>query len=245
MHIQLCGSVRLETAGGAVALPGHQGRLAFAYLVLNRGRPVDRDELIEALWPESRGASRKATLRPVLSRLRTALGRGVLRGRHDLELHLGDDAWIDVEAASERLERAHDLAREASWREGMRAAGAAAKIAARPLLPGYDAGWIEAHRQGLAAVHVEALACGARCALELGGPELVVAERAARALIELAPFRESSYRLLMEVHRARGDVAQAVLVYELLRCLLRDELGIGPEAGVQRLHQSLLTGAES
>ena len=31
-------------------LRGRQGRLAFAYLVLHRARPVRRDELIEALW---------------------------------------------------------------------------------------------------------------------------------------------------------------------------------------------------
>ena len=33
-------------------LPGRKGRLAFAYLVANRDRPVGRDELIGALWPE-------------------------------------------------------------------------------------------------------------------------------------------------------------------------------------------------
>ena len=168
----------------------------------------------------------------------------VVLGRNVLELNLGDDVWVDVELAPKRLERAQEARSRSSWAEAIRAANAAATTACRPLLPGYDAGWIEPHRQMLKTLHVEALDCLGHCALEAGGGHLLVAERAARALIELVPFKESSYRLLMEVHRARGDVAQAVLVYELLRCLLRDELGIGPAARVQRLHQSLLTDAE-
>ena len=39
------GGERLEDA-----LPGNQGRLLFAYLVLHRDRPVRRDELLEVLW---------------------------------------------------------------------------------------------------------------------------------------------------------------------------------------------------
>ena len=35
------------------ALRGRQGRLLLAYLVLNRCRPVRRDELVEALWSEA------------------------------------------------------------------------------------------------------------------------------------------------------------------------------------------------
>jgi len=33
--------------------PGRQGRLLFAYLVAEEGRPVPRDELADALWGET------------------------------------------------------------------------------------------------------------------------------------------------------------------------------------------------
>ena len=59
-------------------------------------------------------------------------------------------------------------------------------------------------------------------------------------LIEREPFRESGYALLMEVHAARGDIAEALLVYERLRTLLRSELGIPPSAQVAALHEKLL-----
>ena len=54
-RIELCGHLRVEIEGRALQelLPGRQGRLLFAYLVLNRDRPVRRDELVDALWSEN------------------------------------------------------------------------------------------------------------------------------------------------------------------------------------------------
>ncbi len=48
----------------------------------------------------------------------------------------------------------------------------------------------------------------------------------------------------MEAHAAHGNMAEALRVYELLRVLLRDELGTSPAAGLAALHQRLLTRDE-
>ena len=65
--------------------------------------------------------------------------------------------------------------------------------------------------------------------------------RARRAdLIERAPYRESGHRLLMEALDARGNTAEALLVYEGLRRRLRDELGAAPSSPTQALHRRLL-----
>ena len=52
--IRLCGPVLVDANGQRLdaGLPGRQGRLLFAYLVLNRSRGCPRDELIDVLWPE-------------------------------------------------------------------------------------------------------------------------------------------------------------------------------------------------
>ena len=71
-RIELCGRLLVEVGGEALhgRLPGRQGRLLFAYLVLHRDRPVRRDELVDALWSEDgQPASGDALLRPPLSRL--------------------------------------------------------------------------------------------------------------------------------------------------------------------------------
>src|SRR3954463_11699190 len=51
-RIHLCGRLIVELQGRRLeeSLRGRQGRLLFAYLALNRDRPVRPDELAEALW---------------------------------------------------------------------------------------------------------------------------------------------------------------------------------------------------
>ena len=62
-------------------------------------------------------------------------------------------------------------------------------------------------------------------------------------LVETAPFRESGYRYLIHVLARQGNVAEALIVYERLRTLLREELGASPSAQTQALHRRLLEGA--
>jgi pentatricopeptide repeat protein len=64
-------------------------------------------------------------------------------------------------------------------------------------------------------------------------------------LTELAPYRETGHRLLMEALARRGNVAEALRAYERLRGLLRDELGIAPSPTVQGVHRRLLESAGS
>src|SRR5436305_12847921 len=51
-RIHLCGRLTADIAGSRIEddLPGRQGKLLFAYLVVNRLRPATRPELIDALW---------------------------------------------------------------------------------------------------------------------------------------------------------------------------------------------------
>jgi DNA-binding SARP family transcriptional activator len=76
----------------------------------------------------------------------------------------------------------------------------------------------------------------------LGGPTLPQAEDAARRLIELAPYRETGYQILIQALEQRGNLAEALLAYDRLRVLLRDELGIAPSPALQQVHRRLLGG---
>jgi DNA-binding SARP family transcriptional activator len=89
-------------------------------------------------------------------------------------------------------------------------------------------------------LHLRALECDAAASLGIGGSELAAAERDAHRLIRLAPYRESGYRLLMEALAHRGNSAEALLVYEQLRTVLRDQLGARPSPATQAPHRRLL-----
>jgi pentatricopeptide repeat protein len=98
----------------------------------------------------------------------------------------------------------------------------------RGFLTGLDAEWIDEQRDALQLRLASALECVGEVRLAIGGHELASAERSARNLIRLEPYRESGYRLLMRTLAQRGNVADALRVYDDLRQLLARELGAAP-----------------
>ncbi len=241
-RIQLCGLLSVEIDGRqlAPALRGRQVPLVLAYLALNRARELGRDELGDALWPRQAPQSQDASLRTLLSRLRSALGADVVLGRERLRLALPEPVWIDFEAAITGIERA----REALAMKDARAAWALAQvpfnISGRGLLPGTQAEWLEPRRRELDGLRLEALELIGRAGLMLGGTQLASVQRAARALIEASPYRESGYVLLMQALALEGNVAEALQAFERLRTLLRDELGTAPSPESIAAHERLL-----
>src|SRR5207248_88336 len=106
-----------------------------------------------------------------------------------------------------------------------------------------DGGWAAEQRRELDTVRLRALETLAQAGLEQGGRELGAAEQSARAAIAAAPFRESAHCLLMEVHEAAGNPAEALRVFDELRTLLREELGTIPGPAPMAVHERLLRGA--
>ena len=245
-RIQLCGRFAVDVGGSRIEdrLPGRRGRVVFAYLVLNRGRALSRDELLVAGWGEetSEETSVEAgnALSVLLSKLRHALGADRLRGRTGVELLLPSATFVDVEAALEGAHRAESCIAEGRWAQAWGPAGIAYHVATRPFLTGLDAPWIDQWRRRLEEVRLRGLECFATASLGLGGPALAQAEERARMLTELAPYRETGYQILMEALERRGNLAEALRAYERLRILLREELGIAPSPTLQAVHRRLL-----
>jgi len=244
--IRLCGRFEAAPRGRDVSheLPGRQGRLLLAFLAYKPGRPVTRDQLIDLIWPHDPPAVPDDVLGSILSKVRRALGPGVIEGRHDLTLVLPEGARVDVEIAADATERAE--AALATGDAGLASGDAktACELTEGGFLPGFDNPWVEERRREVEELRLRALESAAGAGLALGGVELTSAERAARELISAAPLSELGYRLLMEILAARGDVAAALQVFDLLRVALRDELGIAPGPAARALHERLLVGAE-
>ena len=240
-RIQICGSLVVEVDGRRIErdLPGRQGQLLLVYLVANRHRAVTRDELVEALWPRELPSRPDSAVSVLLSKLRSVLGPSAVEGRSQLRLSISSVA-IDLEAASKGVHDAESAIALEDWAGAWGPARVALHSASRGILPGFDAPWIDDLRARLDDIRLRALTCIALSSLRLGGPELPAAERAGRALVELAPFREAGYLLLMESLAVRGNTAEALQVYVGLRQLLRDELGTAPGSELQALHRRLL-----
>ncbi len=227
--------------GGVVRCPIYQARLAAA-----QERHADQ---VQA-WAGRHTAvvddpAPAVEHRDVEPELRHGLGAEHLRGRTEIELLLPSAVFVDAEAALEGAHRAESSIAQGQWAQAWGPAGIAYHIATRPFLTGLEAPWIDEWRRRLEEVRLRGLECFAAAGLGLGGPALAQAEERARMLTELAPYRETGHRLLMEALARRGNVAEALRAYEKLRVLLREELGIAPSPTMQGVHRQLLESAGS
>ncbi len=248
LRVFLAGRVAVEANGHVIdeaRFPGRQGRLLFAYLVAEQGRPVPRDELAEALWGETPPATWEKALTVVVSKVRAVLAESGLdataaltgsRGCYRLELP--EATWVDVVAAAAAARHAEEALRRAIRPRRGRRRPRAVSLAEQPFLPGDDGNWVAARRRDSGDVRVRALSVLADACLRSGDP--AGAATWAEQVVALEPFRETGYRRLMEAHAAGGNRAEALRVYERCRRLLADELGAYPSPETEAVYRALL-----
>ena len=248
LRVFLSGRVAVETDGVVIdeaRFPGRQGRLMFAYLVAEQGRPVPRDELAEALWGDRPPATWDKALSVIVSKVRSLLTSRGVDGQRALtgafgcyRLELPEGSWVDVIVAAGARKEAEEALEVGDLETAKAAAALAESLVRQPFLPGDDGAWVEAKRRELAEVRVRALDVLADASLLSN--DLVGASRWADQAIALEPFRESSYRRLMEAHVAAGNRAEALRVYERCRRLLAEELGTYPSPETEAIYRALL-----
>lgn len=248
VRVSLTERVSIEARGAVVdeqRFPGRQGRLVFAYLLAEQGRPVPRDELAEALWGDELPATWEKALSVLVSKLRALLTECGLDGGRSLtsafgcyQLTMPVGTWIDVVAADEAAAAAERFLAAGGLDEARAEALIALSLARRTFLPGENGRWVEDKRADLRETLVRALDCLAEAHRQAGDPRAAV--RAAEELVELEPYRERGYRLLMRAQSAAGNDAEALRVYDRCRRLLDEELGTYPSTETEALYRELL-----
>lgn len=188
-------------------------------LALSGGRSMHREQVMDALWPESLIDKAAPQLHKAASYARSALGDKqaiVMRGD---SVHLWPDHEVEVDVA--RFEEAADLAYSGSGAE----AAAAAGLYGGELLPGdpYEE-WVVDARERLRLRHVEVL-------------------RAARnweaVLVEL-PADEEAHLALMRGFVAEGQRLSTLRQFERLERALLDELGVAPSEEAVALRKQVI-----
>jgi DNA-binding SARP family transcriptional activator/tetratricopeptide (TPR) repeat protein len=197
-------------------------------LALARGRRLHREQVVDALWPDTNLDSAVPRLHKAAHFARRALGdrADTLVLRNDL-VALLPNAEVSVDAVTFRAEAEAALAAGSPAR-----AAAAADLFGGPLLPDdlYDA-WTEEPRESLSALHDEVCRLAGRW----------------DAVLERNPADEQAHLALAQDLARRGDVRAALRQLERLDQTLRRELGAPPSADAEALRRSLLdsVGTES
>ncbi|HEY1597429.1 MAG TPA: winged helix-turn-helix domain-containing protein, partial [Thermoleophilaceae bacterium] len=143
MRLQLCGRLAVVVGESRVEakLPGRQGRLALAYLGTRRERPVRRDELVEAIWPDTQPPAADAALRALLSKLRKVLAPAEIEGREEPRLVLPAGAIVDIEHARRAIHRAESAIALGHWAAAWGPSQVTLMTARRGFLPGEECDW--------------------------------------------------------------------------------------------------------
>ena len=191
-----------------------------AFLALHRGA-VHRRVVAGALWSELEDQAAAARLRSTLWRLPATDGVRLVDAA-DGRVELCPDVEVDLRVVEDD-DRTHELD--------------VADLAGE-VLSDWDDAWVRVERERFRQVRLrrlEQLSDRARAGGDLGA-----ALQAALAAVAVEPLRESAHRRVMQAHLAEDNPAEALRQYEVVRRLLRDDLGIAPSAATREVVAPLL-----
>lgn len=216
--------------GQPVALPSPAQRV-LAFLAVH-DCPLHRAFVAGSLWPDSTEAKAYGSLRSALWRLTASAPGAVIAGPSSLQL--GDGVTIDL---IELLATTRVL-RSGGPLAGLPDAGELITRFEHELLTDWYEEWVAVWRERWRQARLHALEAMARH-LALAG-EFDAAVECGLAAIVAEPLRETSHRVLIEVHLLEGNRSEALREYDALRTLLERELGVEPDDQLTELVRPLI-----
>jgi DNA-binding SARP family transcriptional activator len=235
VEFAILGPLEARADGEPISLGGPKQRALLAMLLLEAGRVVSQDSLIEALWAGNSPPSAVASLQNFVAQLRKALGGETIETRPPGYLvRLGPDqldlarvrSLVDAARASEPVRRAALLDEALALWRGEPLAEFRYEEFARE-----EVARLEDFRLTLVEERAEAK-------LAVGAHAEVVAEL--EALVRAHPLRERLRAQLMLALYRSGRQAQALESYREGRELLVEELGLEPSPLLRGVHASIL-----
>ncbi|MFI6599163.1 BTAD domain-containing putative transcriptional regulator [Nonomuraea sp. NPDC050536] len=217
-----------------------QQRSVLAALLLDIGKVVSVEQLIQVIWGENPPGSARNAVQGYLSKLRrmlTALPQVTL---------ITSAGGYRLVAAAESVDLYHfrDLVERARHSE---------PAAAGPLLAEASLLWrgpaladvsdsllLRTAGAALEEERIAAVERSAEIALDSGRPEELLTDLS--ALVAVHPLREKLVRLLMSLLERSGRRADALTLFRDTRRRLIDELGIEPGSELQETHRRILKG---
>src|SRR3989440_4660444 len=242
LHIRLLGDFSLIYNDRQVtSLNTTRLQSLFAYLVLHRDVPQQRQHLAFLFWPDTTESQARNNLRKLLHQLRQALPaveQFLSADTHMMHWHPVTPFPLDVA----EFEQALTLADAATRRNDQRALRAALEQADSlyrgEFLPGCYDEWILPERERLRQRHRQALEHLLLLFEQQG--DTVTAIRYAQRLIGLDPLSEDLYRRLMRLFALNNDRASALHVYHTCVTTLQREMGVDPDPATREAYERLM-----
>lgn len=197
-------------------------------LALHAGRPVHREVLMEALWPDVDPDAALRSLQVAVSSLRKVMpprpAPGIARQGDTYQLELSPDACFDVRNFQQWLNAAAAAMSRGDHRAAFdEASRAVAAYRGDLLLDEGPADWVVAHRDSLRLEMVRACTIGGEAALQLGMP--AEASRMSERGLAVDRYADALWRLQIESLERANDKASVERVRRSWQEMMAD-LGV-------------------
>ncbi len=238
VHVRLLGGFRVLLGEKQARFSTRKAESLFAYLLLNRGRPIMRESIASVFWPDSLETRARKNLNTTLWRIRKAIGDEapgleISVDERSLSLRIDDDVDVD-------LFRFHDMLASSKKLQGKRPVEELKeieKIYYGDLMEGCSDEWCEEERRYTRGQYVGllkdiVLACKDARDYQTGADY-------AQRVTAVDSLDEDGHRELMLLLYLSGNRTAALRQYECLRKLLREELGVEPTISTAELWERI------
>ncbi|MGX9919497.1 BTAD domain-containing putative transcriptional regulator [Streptomyces sp. NPDC002248] len=243
LRFRVFGPLSVTVDGRAVPIGGARQRTVLALLLLNPGRIVPVDTLVEAVWNSAPPATARTQIAIVIAALRKALKAENVREDVIVTAHPGYALRAEGHLV-DSLEFARLLKEAEAHAGGRRYAEAAARydeafaLWSGPAFAGVGGTVVEDEAARLEEHRLNAYDDATAVRLALGHHQTLVPELA--ALVREQPLRERSrYHLMLAQYRS-GRRAEAMATYREAREQFIEELGMEPGPDLRELHDAIL-----
>ena len=247
LRFGVLGPLRVWRAETVVDLGPVQQRVVLAVLALQAGRPVGRQQMINAVWGEMPPRNAVNLVQRHVSGLRRALEperlghtpSGLLAWTETGYLLTVPKGALDLDVFESVLTRARAARAAGQLREAADALHSALGIWRGPVCDGLSSPFLDAQADRLGESRISVLEERIELDLAIGVHADLIAEL--RDLVAEHPLRERLHGQLMLALYRGGRQADALTAFRDARRYLDDELGVEPGAALQQLHQQILT----
>jgi DNA-binding SARP family transcriptional activator/tetratricopeptide (TPR) repeat protein len=246
MEFRLLGSVEVWADGQWASAGQPRQRMVLAALLIDAGRLVTSETLIDRVWGTAAPATARRTLHAHIARIRQVLARATVGGAEGERLQRRSGGYLldvdqdQVDALRFRrlVGSAGDPRRTDAERLGL--AREALGLWRGEPMAGLTGPWVQRVRDSWHRQHLDAVRAWAQAELRVGDPGVTIDPLA--DLIAEDPLDEPLIAALMRALHAVGRTAEALALFARSRRRLVEELGTEPGAELRQLHQEIVRG---
>ena len=244
LSVHLFGGFLLERNSVAVPpIASRVGRSLFAYLVMNRDRPHQRDHLAGLFWPDLPESKARRRLSQTLWQIQDALHDGrssyLIATTDTVAFDLTTKYWLDVEVFDRQFEVAESPDSAPSRASvDIAALRTCMDLYRGDFMAGFFEDWVIADQHHYRHRYLVAIRRLIDATKASGAYEEAL--RHARRLTHHDPLAEEVHQEVMRLCFLLGRSQEAIDHYERLRSILSEELGSQPTESTEELYRRIV-----